>query len=78
MKLTVSPSPSIVREDKREADDIPGIGKKRKTALLTKYKSIKKIKKAPPEELAKIIGTKAARALLDKTEEVFHGRRNRD
>jgi excinuclease ABC subunit C len=47
-------------------DDIPGIGKKRKTALLTKYKSIKKIKKAPPEELARIIGTKAARALLDK------------
>lgn len=47
-------------------DGIPGIGKKRKTALLTKYKSIKEIKKAPPEELAKIIGTKAAKALLDK------------
>lgn len=47
-------------------DGIPGIGKKRKTSLLTKYKSIKKIKKAPPEELSMIIGTKAARALLDK------------
>jgi len=47
-------------------DGIPGIGKKRKTALLTKYKSMKKIKKAPPEELAKIIGRKAAKALLDK------------
>lgn len=47
-------------------DGIPGIGKKKKNALLTKYKSIKEIKKAPQDELSKIIGAKATKALLDK------------
>jgi excinuclease ABC subunit C len=45
-------------------DSIPGIGPKRKKALLTKYKSIEKIKKAPPEELKEILGEKTARDLL--------------
>lgn len=45
-------------------DGIPGIGKKRKMALLAKYKSIEEIKKALPEELTKIIGTNATYAFL--------------
>ncbi|GAF78587.1 unnamed protein product, partial [marine sediment metagenome] len=44
-------------------DEIPGIGKKRKVALLVKYRGFTEIKKAPTHELAKIIGMKAARTL---------------
>ena len=45
-------------------DHIPGLGEKRKKALLAQYKGIKEIKKAAPEELAKIVGPKAAEELL--------------
>ncbi len=44
-------------------DDIPGIGPKRKTVLLAKYKSLEAIRKATQEELAKMIGSKAAKEL---------------
>ncbi len=47
-------------------DGIEGIGPKRKTALLTKYKSVEEIKKASKEELSRIIGRKAAQSLVDK------------
>jgi excinuclease ABC subunit C len=59
-----------LRREKRsfesQLDRIPGLGKKRKAALLTKYKDLKEIKKAAPEDLAKIIGTKTAQALLSE------------
>ncbi len=45
-------------------DSIPGIGPKRKTALLEKYKSIEEIGKAPLEELAEIVGARVAQNLL--------------
>lgn len=45
-------------------DAIPGIGPKRKKMLLTKYKNIREIKKAPLEELEEIFGTKTAQNLL--------------
>jgi len=45
-------------------DVMPGIGPKRKKALLTKYKSVGEIKKAPLEELAEIVGAKVAQNLL--------------
>ncbi len=41
---------------KSELDDIKGIGKKRKTALLKHFKSIDDIKKASVEELAQVDG----------------------
>ncbi len=44
-------------------DGIPGLGEKRKARLLAKYKSIEEIKKAPIEELARIIGRKATKEL---------------
>jgi len=47
-------------------DNIPGLGKKRKAALLDKYKDLEEIKKAAPEDLAKIIGAKATQTLLDE------------
>jgi excinuclease ABC subunit C len=51
-------------------DRIPGLGKKRKAALLDKYKDIEAIKNASPEDLARLIGTKATQALLDKLNEL--------
>lgn len=59
-----------LRREKRSfesrLDNIPGLGKKRKAALLDKYKDLKEIKKAAPEDLAKIIGAKATQTLLDE------------
>lgn len=49
-------------------DNIPGIGKKRKAALLSKYQSIEEIKNTPQNELSRLIGIKAARELLKKRE----------
>jgi excinuclease ABC subunit C len=45
-------------------DGIPGLGRKRKSRLLATYKSLQEIKKTSAEELAKIIGSKAAHELL--------------
>jgi excinuclease ABC subunit C len=45
-------------------DGIPGLGEKKKSRLLVKYRSLARIKKASPEELTKIIGTKAAEQIL--------------
>ncbi|MCJ7581681.1 MAG: excinuclease ABC subunit UvrC [Candidatus Aminicenantes bacterium] len=44
-------------------DDIPGVGKKRKALLQNTYKSIEDIKNTPQDELARLIGKKAAAAL---------------
>jgi excinuclease ABC subunit C len=59
-----------LRREKRSfesrLDNIPGLGKKRKAALLDKYKDLKEIKKAAPEDLAKIIGAKATQILHDE------------
>lgn len=59
-----------LRRDKKSfespLDGIPGLGEKRKARLLAKYKSIEEIKKASLEELAKIIGRKAALELKDR------------
>ena len=59
-----------LRREKRSfesrLDNIPGLGKKRKATLLDKYKDLKEIKKAAPEDLAKIIGAKATQALISE------------
>jgi len=47
-------------------DGIPGIGEKKKKALFTKYKSIKEIKNASLEDIAKITGAKAAKVLSER------------
>jgi excinuclease ABC subunit C len=53
-------------------DQIPGIGEKRKTALLMKFGSLETLKKAPAKEIARIpgIGIKTA----EKIYEVLHGK----
>jgi len=43
-----------------EADNIPGIGKATMEKLLRIYRSLKKIREAPPEELARLIGKRKA------------------
>ena len=47
-------------------DGIPGIGARRKSRLLVRYRSMDKIREAPLEEMAKIIGKKAARELKSR------------
>ena len=44
-------------------DTVKGIGEKRKTALLKAFKSVARIRKASVEELAAIVGEKAAQSL---------------
>ena len=50
-------------------DDIPGIGEKRKTALLKAFKSVSRIKKATVEEVAEVIGASAAKILKENLKE---------
>ncbi|MDR0613531.1 MAG: excinuclease ABC subunit UvrC [Dysgonamonadaceae bacterium] len=47
-----------------ELDTIKGIGKMIKEKLLKKYKSVKRIKEAPKEEIAELIGEKKAETLM--------------
>lgn len=46
-----------------ELDDIKGIGPKAKEALLSKFKSVKKIKEAPQEQLSEVLGPHKAEIL---------------
>ena len=50
-------------------DNIPGIGEKRKTALLKAFKSVSRIKKASPAELAEIVGPSIAKNIQEKLKE---------
>ena len=50
-------------------DNIPGVGEKRKTSLLKAFKSVSRIKKATQEEIAKIVGTSAAKNIKEKLKE---------
>jgi excinuclease ABC subunit C len=55
-------------------DGIPGLGAKRRTALLTRYRSLEEIARASQEELAAIVGPKIASRLKEEG----HDRRHRD
>jgi excinuclease ABC subunit C len=54
-------------------EGIPGLGRKRRTALLACYKSLEEIRRAPEKDLAAIMGLKVARALKEER----HDRRDR-
>jgi excinuclease ABC subunit C len=49
-----------------ELDSIQGIGPKTKEALLKAFKSVKRIREASEEELAKVIGGAKAKAIKEK------------
>jgi excinuclease ABC subunit C len=61
-------------------DGIPGIGPKKKSLLLVKFRSLDEIRIAPPSDLKALIGTASTGALLAKIggEESDHGDRDRD
>lgn len=46
-------------------DEIKGIGEKTKTALLKEFKSVKRIKEAPQEKLAAVVGEAKAKIIAD-------------
>ena len=50
-------------------DGIPGIGEKRKTALLKAFRSVSRIKKASLEEIAEIVGINTAKNIKEKLKE---------
>ena len=51
-------------------DVVPGIGEIRKKDLLKKFGSLKKMKEAPTEELAKVVGKDVAEKLKEYLEEM--------
>jgi excinuclease ABC subunit C len=61
-------------------DGIPGLGPKKKSLLLFKYKSLDEIRVAPPQDLERLVGKASTVALLAKIggEESDHGDRDRD
>ena len=54
------------RSFESELDGIPGLGPKRKSQILRRYRSLTEIKKSPVEDLAKIVGKKAAARIREK------------
>ena len=46
-------------------DKIPGVGEKRRAALLKHFKSVKRIRQAPLEELERVVPQNTARAIYD-------------
>ncbi|MCD8265466.1 MAG: excinuclease ABC subunit UvrC [Tannerellaceae bacterium] len=51
-------------QTRSELDDIKGIGEKTKVLLLQQYKSVKRLREAPIEELSRLIGPAKAKLLL--------------
>ena len=54
-----------MRDLRSQLDDIPGIGPRRRRALLTKFGSVAGVRRATREELEMIVGPKAAGAVID-------------
>ena len=50
-------------------DHIPGVGEKRKTALLKTFKSVARIKQASLEEIAAVVGESVAKNIQEKLQE---------
>jgi len=61
-------------------DGVPGLGPKKKNALLAEFKSVERIRNLPETELARLVGRRAARSLRQKiqSEEAEDDRRRRD
>ena len=53
------------RQTASELDNIPGIGPKSRTALLQKFKSVKRIKEAPLADLQSVVGTARGQKIFD-------------
>jgi excinuclease ABC subunit C len=53
-----------MRDLRSELDDVPGVGRRRRKALLTKFGSVAGVRRATREELAAEVGAKLADAVL--------------
>ena len=54
-----------MRDLRSELDGIPGIGPRRRRALLTSFGSLAGVRRATREELERVVGARAARAVID-------------
>ncbi|HEU4690114.1 MAG TPA: excinuclease ABC subunit UvrC [Vicinamibacterales bacterium] len=54
-----------MRDLRSELDGIPGVGPRRRRALLTTFGSLAGVRRATREELATVVGAAAARAVID-------------
>ena len=54
-----------MRDLRSELDSVPGIGANRRRALLTTFGSLAGVRRATREELASVVGAKAAAAVID-------------
>jgi excinuclease ABC subunit C len=54
-----------MRDLRSELDTVPGIGPRRRKALLTAFGSLAGVRRATREELASIVGARAAAAVID-------------
>ncbi len=54
-----------MRDLRSELDGIPGIGSRRRRALLTTFGSLAGVRRATREELEQVVGAKVARAVID-------------
>ena len=54
-----------MRDLRSELDDVPGIGPRRRRALLTAFGSLAGVRRATREELESVVGAKAATAVID-------------
>ena len=54
-----------MRDLRSELDSVPGIGPRRRRALLTAFGSLAGVRRATREELGAIVGTRAAAAVID-------------
>jgi excinuclease ABC subunit C len=54
-----------MRDLRSQLDEVPGIGPRRRRALLTKFGSVAGVRRATREELGALVGPKAAAAVID-------------
>jgi len=54
-----------MRDLRSQLDEVPGIGPKKRRALLTRFGSLAGVRRATREELEMIVGPKAAAAVID-------------
>jgi excinuclease ABC subunit C len=54
-----------MRDLRSQLDDVPGIGPRRRRALLTRFGSLAGVRRATREELETVVGAKAAGAVID-------------
>ena len=54
-----------MRDLRSELDNVPGVGPRRRKALLTRFGSLAGVRRATREELASVVGPKAAGVIID-------------